>query len=89
MNRRHFLRAGSLTGFSLSALSLESFFAPTARRAAPGIPGADFPLLEVTIDELQARLASGEYNSVSLTKMYLKRIEAVDKKGPALNAVLE
>jgi amidase len=89
MNRRHFLRAGSLTGFSLSALSLESFFAPTARRAAPGISDADFPLLEVTIDELQARLAGGEYNSVSLTKMYLKRIEAIDKKGPTLNAVIE
>jgi amidase len=32
---------------------------------------------------------SGEYSSVSITKLYLKRIEAIDKKGPALNAVIE
>ena len=34
-------------------------------------------------------MASGEYSSVSITKLYLKRIEAIDKKGPALNAVIE
>ena len=32
MNRRHFLRAGSLTGFTFSALGLESFFSPSKRR---------------------------------------------------------
>ena len=89
MNRRNFLRAGSLTGFSFSALSLESFFPPATRRAAEGIPNADFPLLEATIDQLQARMASAEYSSVSITKLYLKRIDAIDKKGPALNAVIE
>ncbi len=89
MNRRNFLRAGSLTGFSFSTLSLESFFSPATRRAAEGIPDADFPLLEATIDQLQSRMASGEYSSVSITKLYLKRIDAIDKKGPALNAVIE
>ncbi|HXB34098.1 MAG TPA: amidase [Puia sp.] len=89
MNRRNFLRAGSLTGFSFSALSLESFFSPATRRVAEGIPDGDFPLLETTIDQLQAKMASGEYSSVSITKLYLKRIDAIDKKGPALNAVLE
>jgi amidase len=90
MNRRHFLRSGSLAGMSLSALAAESFLAPAARGAASGHRGAaDFPLQEITIDELQQKMASGEYNSVSITKMYLKRIEAIDKKGPALNAVIE
>jgi len=50
---------------------------------------ADFPLQEITIDELQQKMNSGEYSSVSITKLYLKRIEAIDKKGPALNAVIE
>jgi amidase len=89
MNRRNFLRAGSLTGFSFSTLSLESFFSPAIRRAGDGVPDADFPLLETTIDQLQARMTSGEYSSVSITKLYLKRIDAIDKKGPALNAVIE
>jgi amidase len=89
MNRRNFLRAGSLTGFSFSAFSLESFFSPTARRVADVPPDADFPLLEATIDQLQAGMAGGEYSSVSITRLYLKRIDAIDRKGPALNAVIE
>jgi amidase len=89
MNRRNFLRAGSLTSFSFSALTFESFFTPSVQRAAQGLPDADFPLLEATVDQLQAKMASGESSSVSITKLYLKRIEAIDKKGPALNAVIE
>ena len=57
---------------------------------APAAGGAhDFPLLEVTIDELQQKMNSGEYSSVAITKLYLKRIAEIDKKGPALNAVIE
>jgi amidase len=89
MNRRHFLRAGSLTGFSFSALTFESFFPSKPQLPADAARDADFPLLETTIDQLQLKMGSGEYSSVSITKLYLKRIEAVEKKGPALNAVIE
>lgn len=103
MNRRHFLRNSSLTGLSFSALTFESFLPPAGRlaadtrrlaadtghRAADHGTAADFPLQEATIGELQQKMASGEYSSVSITKMYLRRIEAIDKKGPALNAVIE
>ena len=89
MNRRNFLRAGSLTGFSFSAFGLESFFSPATQRAAAAIPDADFPLPEATIDQLQAKMTSGEYSSVSITRLYLKRIDAIDRRGPALNAVIE
>src|SRR5580658_552266 len=89
MNRRNFLRAGSLTGFSFSALSLESFLGPRSHRRGSDRPDADFPLPEATIDQLQAKMASGEYSAVSITKLYLKRIDAIDRKGPALNAVIE
>jgi amidase len=100
MNRRHFLRNSSLTGFGFSALTFESFFSPGKRRGVPGVGGADgapaagtaahdFPLLEATIDELQQKMNGGEYSSVSITKLYLKRIADIDKKGPALNAVIE
>jgi amidase len=89
MNRRHFLRNSSLTGFGFSAFTFPSFLTPSPRRAALDSPAADFPLLEMTIDGLQQKMGSGEYSSVSITKLYLKRIEAIDKKGPALNAVIE
>jgi amidase len=48
-----------------------------------------FPLQEITIDELQQKMSSGELSSKSITKMYLKRIGETDKKGPALNAIIE
>src|SRR5580704_8514424 len=89
MIRRNFLRTGTVTGISFSALGLESFFSPAAQADAEAIPGADFPLLEATIEQLQAGMAGGEYSSVSITKLYLKRIDAIDRKGPALNSVLE
>jgi amidase len=89
MNRRHFLRNSSLTGFGFSAFTLPAFLTPSPRRPALDSPAADFPLLEMTIDGLQQKMGSGEYSSVSITKLYLKRIEEIDKKGPALNTVIE
>jgi amidase len=93
MNRRKFLRNSTGSGLALSALTLESFLAAGERRRLSGASAAggahDFPLLEVTIDELQQKMNSGEYSSVAITKLYLKRIAEIDKKGPALNAVIE
>ena len=99
MNRRNFLRNSSLTGITLSALTLESFLTPGNTPAGKDIMNGDeapdgglaegFPLQETTIDELQQKMKSGEYTSKSITKLYLKRIAEIDKKGPALNAVIE
>lgn len=79
MDRRSFLRNGSLAGLSLSVLSFNQ----------TNTPEADFPLEEATIDQLQQKMTSGELSSKTLTQLYLKRIAAIDKKGPALNAVIE
>ena len=49
----------------------------------------DFELNEATIDSLQQKMQKGEYTSRSLTQLYLQRIEDIDKKGPALHAVIE
>jgi len=48
-----------------------------------------FELEEATIADLQAGLASGRYTARSLTDLYLARIEAIDRKGPGLNSVIE
>jgi amidase len=49
----------------------------------------DFELNEITISELQEKMKSGKYTSEQITKLYLDRIEAVDKEGPKINAVIE
>jgi amidase len=48
-----------------------------------------FELDEITLDDLQAGLASGRWTSVSVTEAYLARIEAIDRQGPALRSVIE
>jgi Asp-tRNA(Asn)/Glu-tRNA(Gln) amidotransferase A subunit family amidase len=47
-----------------------------------------FNLLETTIDQVHAAYKSGEISCRQLVEMYLGRIEAYDKKGPAINAII-
>ena len=49
----------------------------------------DLDLEEITIDALQARLASGAVTARQLVEAYLARIEAIDRSGPTLRSVLE
>lgn len=44
---------------------------------------------ELTIYELQQRMAAGQLTARELTEAYLARIAAVDQAGPRLNAVIE
>lgn len=44
---------------------------------------------EMTIIELQEKMTSGELTARIITEMYLERIEKLDKKGPAINVVIE
>lgn len=46
-------------------------------------------LEEVTISELQVEMTTGNITARQLTEMYIERIEALDKKGPNLQSVLE
>lgn len=47
-----------------------------------------FRLEEATIAEIHAAMKSGNLTCRQLTASYLKRIEAYDKKGPALNSII-
>lgn len=49
----------------------------------------NFELHEMSIDLLQKKMQEGSLNSKAITQLYLNRIEQIDKKGPALNAVIE
>jgi amidase len=50
-------------------------------------PSHSFELMEATIPQLQAVLATRLVTSRDLVAMYLARIDAYDKRGPALNAI--
>jgi len=50
-------------------------------------PPAPFHLVEATIDDVRAALASKQITCRALVEQYIRRIEAFDKSGPALNAV--
>jgi amidase len=90
MLRRNFLKTGSLAGVTLSVTALTStnlLASPTTETAV--MTANNFILNEVTIDELQHKMKSGELTSAKITQLYLDRIAAIDKAGPKLNAIIE
>ncbi len=91
MNRRNFLKNGSLAGFTLTTLAGASCSTPAKKNQdGPATDAAgEFPLNEITIDQLQEKMVSGEYTAKSITSMYLLHIAAMDKDGPQLNSVIE
>ncbi len=63
--------------------------AATATLLVPSLPAFaddDFELVEATIPEIRAALRSHVISAERLTRMYLKRIEAYEADGPAINA---
>lgn len=56
--------------------------------AQPSKPAA-FELDEMTVAQLQDAMASGRYTARRLVDLYLQRIEAIDRTGPALRSVIE
>jgi amidase len=55
--------------------------------AAPEVKAFEYD--EATTDSLREAIRSGKATSRSLTRAYLDRIEAIDRKGSALNSVIE
>jgi amidase len=47
-----------------------------------------FGLLEATVDDIHAAFKAGTLTSRQLVQLYLDRIEAYDKKGPAINSII-
>lgn len=80
--RRQFLKLG-LAAAAASA-ALPHMLAAQASSAVPS-----FELGELTLDDLRQGLASGKYTARNLAEKYLARIEAIDRQGPSLKAVLE
>jgi amidase len=78
-----------LCGLALSACmpSPSPAPAPDAAPAPPAIPA--FALEETTLAELQQAMGDGRLTSRAITEAYLARIDALDRQGPALRAMLD
>src|SRR5262245_60937897 len=48
-----------------------------------------FELDEATVAQLQNGMQSGQYTARRLAELYLQRIEAIDRRGPALRSIIE
>ncbi|MBI2189244.1 MAG: amidase [Acidobacteria bacterium] len=68
------------------ALAAAVVLVPGARDARA--QSKPFALLDTTIADVHAAYAAGTLTSRQLVQMYLDRIEAYDKKGPTLNAII-
>ncbi|GAB3903134.1 amidase [Mucilaginibacter boryungensis] len=92
MHRRSFLKNSSLAGLAITAVASGSCNLISSDKKESGddvVFDDKFELNEVTIDTLQEKMNAGTYTSRSITELYLKRIEAIDKKGPKLNSIIE
>ena len=87
--RRDFLKCGGLAG----AAVLSGPLFPEKNRAAAGVQSGKgagaFELEETGICDLQKAMESGAETARSIAEKYLARIRAIDRQGPALNAVIE
>lgn len=88
-SRRKFLKtgiAGGIAAVTLPSLSLaESGFRKIF--STQNLPA--FELDEITIDELSSGFKSGKYTVRAVAQKYLKRINEIDKAGPAINSVIQ
>jgi amidase len=64
-----------------------ALIADNALGAAAPLPGD--PVVEASAVNLQAAMGAGNTSSEALVRAYLARIEAFDKGGPGINAVIE
>jgi len=90
MNRRTFVRNGVVVGISLASVKGAPANASSCPDASPAVMApAPFELDERTVAELQSDMAIGKYSAHSLARKYLDRIDDIDKRGPAINSVIE
>src|SRR4249920_3185802 len=88
LDRRTLFAYGAATAAIAAARPVFCSQRGATPEAAPPAKADSFELDEVTIADLQKKMVSGEETARSLTEKYIARIEALDKRGPALRSVL-
>src|SRR5258706_6907698 len=87
MKRRNFIQNLALVSVAMPVLN--SCAPQEKKKDTISDSSQEFPLNEITVDELQKKMKSGELTSRSITEMYLNRINAIDKNGPTINSIIE
>jgi amidase len=89
-SRRGFLQKSLAAGVAVTlrpALSAAREMPRPATSPAPEV--TPFELDEITIAELQDGMTSGKFTARALVEKYSQRIDETDKRGPAVNAIIE
>ncbi|WP_264521423.1 amidase [Flavobacterium sp. N1994] len=92
MKRRNFITTTALAAIGITSVLTSSCETKSNKSESDSTDDKledDFELNEITIAELQEKMQSGKYSSEQITKLYLDRIEAIDKNGPKINAIIE
>jgi amidase len=88
MKRRDFLSLIP-TGAAFTGLGSSLNFGEPAEGQRGAAATATFELDEITIDELQRAMQTGRYTARRVSELYLGRIEALNRRGPELRAVID
>ena len=95
MERRNFLSTTVLASVGIASLLTAACYNSNKTDETKSLLKSDneslddFVLDETTISDLRDKLKSGEFTSEQLVKLYLKRIELIDKNGFKLKSVIE
>ena len=97
LERRTFLKlggSGAVAATAAAAGCAPEGLLDSVRDGAGSREGAwwvseTFELEEATLAELTDAMASGARSSESITRLYLERIEALDRNGPRLRSIIE
>ena len=88
-SRREFLRLSAASGIVVIANRVGIGSAVRFAQSTGAKSRGAFELEEVTIAELQRGMKSGKWTARSVAEKYLSRIGEMDKRGPALNSIIE
>lgn len=86
INRRQLFQMGATAAATATLAGMPGTALADARGFSD--PGPH-DLIEVTIAELQARMAAGKLTALELVHQYKARIDAIDRHGPEVNSVLQ
>lgn len=92
MHRRHFLQQSLLGGAALAAGSSAPAPAgaqPPPERVSSTTLAVGEEVAERSVADLAQAMSRGQITARALTQAYLRRIDAIDRQGAALNSIIE
>ncbi len=78
----------ALNGLLLTSVASASAAVATAQKAIAARNESGFEVVEATISQIHAEMRAGRLTARRLVQLYIDRIEAYDKQGPAVNSII-